>query len=281
MTRRRLGALAAASVLTLMAVACGGSDEPSARTEHRTHRTHPTHATVPPTTAAPVEPPPTEPPATEPAPLAAPTPAPVPAGSLAPYGEVVAGNPDRPEMALTFDCGSVAGPTPAILQILSNRGIRSTFFLTGRWMEQNPGLTQQIAGAHELAHHTYSHGDLAGMSDAQILDEMNRTEAIFEQVAGRGTKPMWRAPFGSRNQHILQLVAGAGWPTHVFWTVDGLDWQDIPAEEVRSRILNGAHNGAIALQHCGSPQTAEVLDQLITDLQGRGLTLTTVSNLLR
>lgn len=281
MNRRSLAALGSAFVLALGAAACGGSDGSTARANHSTHRTHPTHATVLPTTAAPVEPPATEPPAPAPA-ASAPAPSPpVPAGPLAPYGEVVAGNPDRPEMALTFDCGSVAGPTPAILEILSNRGIRSTFFLTGRWMEQNPGLTLQIAAAHELAHHTYSHGDLAEMSDAQILDEMNRTETIFQQVAGRGSKPMWRAPFGSRNQHILQLVAGAGWPTHVFWTVDGLDWMDIPAAEVRSRILNGARNGAIALQHCGSPQTAEVLDQLIADLQGRGLTLTTVSNLLR
>ena len=33
--------------------------------------------------------------------------------------------------------------------------------------------------------------------------------------------------------------------------------------------------------HCASPQTAEILDSLITDIQARGLTLTSVSALLR
>jgi peptidoglycan/xylan/chitin deacetylase (PgdA/CDA1 family) len=92
---------------------------------------------------------------------------------------------------------------------------------------------------------------------------------------------MWRAPFGSRNEHILQLVAGAGWTTHVVWTVDALDWQQISAEQVHSRVLNAAGNGAVALQHCGSPQTAEILDRLISDIQARGLRITTVSDLLR
>jgi peptidoglycan/xylan/chitin deacetylase (PgdA/CDA1 family) len=118
------------------------------------------------------------------------------------------------------------------------------------------------------------------MSDAQIVDEMGRTEAIITEVTGRGTKPFWRAPYGSRNEHILALVAGAGWPTHIFWTVDALDWQEISPDEVRTRVVDGAGNGGIVLQHCGSPQTAEVLDQEITELQAKGLTITTVSDVI-
>jgi peptidoglycan/xylan/chitin deacetylase (PgdA/CDA1 family) len=261
----------------VVAAACG-ADDPDPRSIRPDRSTRATTTTVAPTTVPPTEPPTTAPPPTEPPP---PPTAPPAANPLAPYGEVVRGNPDRPEMSLTFDCGSGSAPTPAILQTLRNRGIRTTFSLTGRWVEQNPGLTQEIAAEHELSNHSYSHSDFAAMSDAEILDEMHRTEAIIEQTAGRGTKPLWRAPYGSRNQHILELVSGAGWPTHLFWTVDALDWQQISPDEVKARVLNVAGNGAIALMHCASPQTAEVLDSLITDIQARGLTLTSVSALLR
>jgi peptidoglycan/xylan/chitin deacetylase (PgdA/CDA1 family) len=265
--------------LAVGAAACGSDDEGSRsiRPDRGTRAT--TTTTSPPTTVPPTEPPTTAPPATEPPPPA-PT-APPAANPLAPYGEVVRGNPDRPEMSLTFDCGSGAAPTPAILQTLRNHGIRTTFSLTGRWVEQNPGLAQEIAAEHELSNHSYSHSDFATMSDEQILDEMNRTEAIIEQTVGRGTKPIWRAPYGSRDQHILELVSGAGWSTHLFWTVDALDWQQITPEEVKARVLNAAGNGAIALMHCASPQTAEILDSLINEIQARGLTLTPVSSLLR
>ncbi len=276
----RTAALVMVVALAGVAAACGSDDSPSQsiRPDRDSRATTTTAAatTVPPTEPATTASPP---PATEHAhPVVT---APSAGNPLAPFGEVVRGNPDRPEMSITFDCGSVSGPTPAILQTLRNRGIRTTFSLTGRWMEQNPDLTRQIAAEHEITNHTYDHTDLATLSDAEILDELNHAEAIFEQIAGRGTKPMWRAPYGSRNQHILQLVSGAGWSTHLFWSVDGLDWQQISPEEVRTRIVNGAGPGAVALMHCGSPQTAEILDQLITDIQSLGLTLTTVSNLLR
>lgn len=253
---------------------CGGSDPDSARSAARDH-THHTHATVPASDTIPPTLPPDTTPETVPPPPPVATDPPAPTGQSQ---EIVRGNPNRAAVALTFDCGSGAGPTPSIIDTLRAHNLRVTFFLTGKWTEQNPDLARTIAASHELANHSYSHGDFAEMSDAQIIDEMERTEAIITQVTGRGTKPIWRAPYGSRNQHILGLVAGAGWPTHIFWTVDALDWQEISPEEVRSRVLNGVGNGAIVLQHCGSPQTAEVLDGEINELQARGFTITTVSD---
>jgi len=260
--------------------ACGGSDGTPARSAAKDN-THQTHATVPTTTTvAPTLPPTT---AAEPAPPPPPPPPPVatePPLPTAGSNEIVRGNPGRAAIALTFDCGSGAGPTPSIIDTLRAHGLRVTFFLTGKWVEQNPDLARTIAASHDLANHSYSHGDFAEMSDAQIADEMERTEAIITEVTGRATKPVWRAPFGSRNQHILGVVAGLGWPMHIFWTVDALDWQQISPQEVLGRVLNGASNGGIVLQHCGSPQTAEVLDQEINELQARGFTITTVADVI-
>jgi peptidoglycan/xylan/chitin deacetylase (PgdA/CDA1 family) len=46
-------------------------------------------------------------------------------------------------------------------------------------------------------------------------------------------------------------------------------------------VGKGAINGAIIVEHCGSTQTAAVLPEIISDLQGRGFRIVTVSEVLR
>jgi peptidoglycan/xylan/chitin deacetylase (PgdA/CDA1 family) len=198
-----------------------------------------------------------------------------------PPQEFVRGNVNRPAATLTFDCGASAVPTPMILDVLRREGVRTTFFLTGAWADQNPDLARQIASEHEIANHTYSHSDLAPMSNEQVTGEMERGESAIVAASGRHTKPLWRAPYGSRGPRLLQLVAAAGWPYHIFWTADALDWQPISPEQVRANMNRGAVNGGIILAHCGSPQTAEMLPQVIADFRAKGLTLTTVTEVLR
>jgi peptidoglycan/xylan/chitin deacetylase (PgdA/CDA1 family) len=184
-------------------------------------------------------------------------------------------------MALTFDCGASAIPTPAILDALRAEGIRSTFFLTGQWVQQNPDLSRLIASEHEIANHSYTHPDFALLTNAQILAEMERAERMIQETTGHSTYPLWRAPFGSRNARILQTVAEEGWPYEIYWSADSGDWREISPQQVRANINAAASNGAIIVQHCGSTQTAVILGQVIADLEAKGFRLTTVSDLLR
>lgn len=198
-----------------------------------------------------------------------------------PPQEIVRGNRERPEMALTFDCGASAVPTPAILEALRREQVGATFFLTGQWVQQNPALAAQIAAEHEIANHSFSHPDFSRLTNAQILAEMEKAEATILEVTGHSTRPLWRAPFGSRNARILGVVADAGWPYHIYWSADSGDWRDITPQEVRANINAAASNGAIIVQHCGSVQTAAVISDVLRDLKSRGFKLTTVSDLLR
>jgi len=224
-----------------------------------------TQAPLPPT-ATPTPPPPTE------------TPAPRISRAA---GEIVRGNPNRAEVALTFDCGASGVPTPAILDALRAADLRVTFFITGQWATVYPELTRRIAAEHEIANHSWSHPDFATLSDAQILSEMTRGEEALSRIAGVNTRPLWRAPFGSRNNRILALVRDAGWPYEIYWTADSGDWLDITPAQVRANVNKGALNGAIIVEHCGSTQTAAVLPQIIGDLQTKGFRIVTVSELLR
>ncbi len=265
---RRLRTLAAVLLVSVALVGCQGRDADRARpaktAAKRPPRTSP--VTSAPSTTATAAVPPTSSTPTSTRPV--------------PPQELVRGNPDRPVVALTFDCGASSAPTPTILEVLRAARIRATFFLTGKWVAENPDLAKEIATEHEIANHSYSHTDFARLSEAQIIDEMERTETVITQVTGRGTRPLWRAPYGSRDQRILKIVADAGWTVHVFWTADALDWQDITPERVKANINAKIGNGAIVLQHCGSPQTAAVLADVIRDISSRGLGFATISEML-
>jgi peptidoglycan/xylan/chitin deacetylase (PgdA/CDA1 family) len=184
-------------------------------------------------------------------------------------------------MSLTFDCGASAQPTPAILDALEAEGVRTTFFLTGQWVRQNPELSKRIAAEHEIANHSVTHPDFTRLTDGQIREEMEMAERIIRETTGAETRPLWRAPFGARDRRVLAVVADLGWAYHIYWTADSGDWRDITPQQVRANINAAAQNGAIIVEHCGSTQSAAVIRQVIMDLKAKGFRLTTVSDLLR
>ncbi len=196
--------------------------------------------------------------------------------------EISRGNTQRPEIALTFDCGPWVERSyiDRILDTLDQFGARATFFVTGIFIEKHPQVFERIAKTHEVANHSYSHPDFINLTPKDQTEELRKTETLAQQF-GATLKPLWRAPFGARSPDVLQEAAKSGYPAHIFWTYDSGDWQDITAEKVRENVVGKAVNGAIVVAHCNSWQTAQELESILTQLQERGFTPTTVSALLR
>lgn len=209
---------------------------------------------------------------------------------LTPFASTAAAAPsqvirqaDTPEqlVVLTFDAGSDLGHTYRILEILRTHGIKATFFLTGRWVDDHPQAARDIVAAgHELGNHTYSHPDLTAISDAEVQDQLARAATSIERATGL-KQSLFRPPFGAYDQRVLDLVGRAGFDWTVMWTVDSLDWKEIPAAEIRARVLNALRPGAIVLMHLGSgTQTPQALELLIQDFRHRGYQMATVGGLL-
>lgn len=226
------------------------------------------------------EPPPATP-ALPPAPPAAPTPPaepppqPQPGAPAAVPLEISRGNTAKKQVIFTFDGGAGIHSAQKILDVLAKHGLVSTFFVTGKWAEQNPALTRQISSAgHEIFNHTYSHPDLTKISEALIRTELQKTENIITDLTGKTTKPYFRPPYGARNLQVRRIAAQEGY-TSVYWTVDALDWKEgITAEEVKQRILNNLSNGAIYLMHIGDNITGDILDEVFTEIKNRGYSIT-------
>ncbi len=221
------------------------------------------------------------------------------------------GDVQKPWIALTFDGGSTAENAREILRILKRYGVRSTLFLTGKFMERYPHLVQQmVADGHEVANHTYSHPHLTtfeedrrhntrpGVDRRFLHRQLLKTDSLFFEITGRHLAPFWRAPFGEYNKDILRWAAEAGF-LHVRWTdgFDTFDWVSDTSsplykepQEVLKAILARDQsrfrlNGAIILMHLGSRRMQapihSILPSLIDSLQARGYQTVPVSKLLQ
>lgn len=198
------------------------------------------------------------------------------------YSEVVQGDPSTGIVALTFDAGNEGGgAAPQILEILRERGLHVTFFLSGHWVDHNPDLTQQLlADGHEIANHSYSHPDLTELSDDQIVYELDYTDQVVMDVAGVHTRPYFRAPFGARTRRVLDVAAASGFRS-IYWSLDSGDWLPrATAGAVAAKILRYAAPGDIVVEHVGSDASAEALPVILDEFVGRGWQVGTVSQVL-
>jgi peptidoglycan/xylan/chitin deacetylase (PgdA/CDA1 family) len=208
--------------------------------------------------------------------------------------EITQGATAGRQVALTFDCGPWVpkGCVEDILATLERSKVRATFFVTGQFIERYPDLFQRIAAHHELGNHSYSHPDFTLLSPEEQRNELQRTEELARAL-GYTTRPLWRAPFGARNPEVLRTAAEAGWPLHVFWTVqkiggrwvsgDSQDWREVGSQQVQRNVLDAVDSlgaGTILLHHGGSPATAEALPAILAAIQERGYSLVPISALL-
>lgn len=242
-------------------------------------------------TLVPTKPAPTATPKPKPQPTSTPKPKPAATSTPAPVSQlpyavkpavIAAGNKSQPKVALTFDAGGDSVPTKKILDTLRKHNLRVTVFLTGEWAEENPGLVQQIvADGHEIGNHSYSHPDLTTVGDAQIQSQVQKAEQIITSMTGVNPRPYFRPPYGAYNQHVVNQLGGLGYYA-VMWTLDSGDWRpEFTPKMVVDRVVKGAQNGSIVVEHLGSPQSAAILDDIINGLQARGLRIVTLSEVLK
>jgi peptidoglycan/xylan/chitin deacetylase (PgdA/CDA1 family) len=196
------------------------------------------------------------------------------------------GRVDKPWLALTLDAGADAAPVPAMLKTLREHNVKITFFLTGKWIKENPDLARQIvADGHEIANHTFTHPDMRHLSDAAISKELADTEALLAETTGASSRPFFRPPFGAYDERVLRLAVGAGY-LPIYWTLDSLDsvgepkTPDFLFERITAKLTPDKLRGAIILAHCGSLPTADALPRILDRFAEMGLKVKKVSEVL-
>lgn len=114
-------------------------------------------------------------------------------------------------MALTYDDGPNTAWTPALLELLAEHDVKATFFLLGKYAEQEPALLREIAAAgHAIGNHTYSHVSMPMHGDATIREELRRTREAIEaagvELSAAQGKRLFRPPYGHRRPGTLRVL---------------------------------------------------------------------------
>lgn len=191
-------------------------------------------------------------------------------------------NNSSKRIALTFDDGPHYKYTAEILDILKEYDAKATFFVVGELAERYPELIlRELSEGHELGNHTWSHPKMAKLSDAELKNELLRTERLLNEIADYRPK-LFRPPEGSFKQNVERIALENDY-TLILWTVDTRDWAHTPIDQIVSMVETETETGSIILCHDfigrDSP-TPEALRIFIPALKAKGYSFVTISELL-
>lgn len=184
------------------------------------------------------------------------------------------------KVALTIDAAWDDDKTPFILETLKRYDVKATFFLCGFWVEAYPEQVKAIFDAgHSVGNHSMTHPHMTKLTEAQIIDELNKVDDMLESITGSRSR-LFRAPYGEYNDKVISTVRNAGWEP-IQWDIDTIDWKpERSAETILDTVLSKLHDGAIILCHNNGFKIEEYLPTLIETALANGYTFVTVDDLL-
>ena len=181
---------------------------------------------------------------------------------------------NKNEIYLTFDEGYENGYTSQILDVLKEKGIKATFFITKPYAESNYELVKRmIDEGHTVGSHSVTH-PAAGMPSLSIDDQIYEVKELHNYVKQKFDYDMYlfRYPAGIFSEQSLALVNSLGY-TSVFWSFAYADWDpnNQPDEaEALKKVTDRLHNGAIYLLHAVSKTNADILGDFIDNAIKQG-----------
>lgn len=231
---------------------------------------------------------------------------------------LIRGNPELPEVALTFDGNSYDNDVEDVIRFAEEKRVPLTIFLTGQFIRLYPAAVNRLASSSwiEIGNHTLEHPHLTtyaedhrqrtqeNLTPETLQIQLKETAKLFLDISGSSMAPLWRAPYGEHNQEIRNWASRLGY-THVGWstesgfTLDSLDWVDRPdmpnyrkaSETVDQWIKLAQSNperlfGGIFLMHLGThrPPGDRMIDhlpRLIDSYRRMGFQFVSITTMLR
>ena len=206
--------------------------------------------------------------------------------------------PVKPDkmIALTFDDGPSISITPKILDILERYDAKATFFVLGSNLTSSKMLEfrRAIAMGCEIGNHSWSHANLTGLSNEEILREIKDTNDKIAELSCNGyVSSLLRPPGGHINRAVMDALYADGVRMHaILWNCDSRDWEfnaawknhEITEEEAVERayalVMSEVENGGIVLMHDIKEITPALLERVLERLSAEGYTFVTVSELI-
>ena len=188
------------------------------------------------------------------------------------YNGMAMGNNEDKNIYLTFDLGYEAGYTENILNVLKEKNVSATFFITAHYLNTASDLVERMINeGHIVGNHTVNHKSMPDISDEEIKTElMTLNQTLFEKF-GYEMKYM-RPPKGEFSERTLSITDSLGFRT-IMWSFAYVDWNEDSQptkEDAMNKIISNLHNGEIMLLHATSKTNSEIMSELIDKVRNEG-----------
>lgn len=190
----------------------------------------------------------------------------------------------EPCVALTFDDGPTVEYTGEILEVLRDRDVKATFFLTGKEIERHMDEARRIvADGHELGNHSFSHQSMIACSTAFVRHEIEKTDQLIRDTGYQGTIH-FRPPYCKRLL-VLPLYLWRTGRTTVLFNIEPESFPEVAAaaDRIVAHVVAETQPGSIILMHLmypGRAETRKALPLVIDALRAQGYKFVKVSDLL-
>lgn len=198
-------------------------------------------------------------------------------------------------IALTFDDGPNPATTNKILDILKARGVKASFFILGSRAKAYPAIVKRIYDeGHLVANHSYSHKNFQSLTQAQTDYEIKTPHGYLSPYMTTGK--FFRYPYGMSSCYGNDVLKSMAYQQAVGWHVDSCDWAmtdgNFSESEAKAcytqpgpvnfqnHVMNliNAEGGGILLLHDIHANTANNVNQLITNLMARKFKFVRIDN---
>lgn len=186
------------------------------------------------------------------------------------------GSNEEKVVYFTFDAGYDNGVLSQILDVLKEKDVKATIFVTGDFLERETELVKRIVEeGHIIGNHTYNHKNITKLDENGLKKEIEKVEQKYYEITGKEMVKFFRPPAGEFDKQSLLNVKDLGYKTF-FWSIAYHDW-DVNKQHgsnfAYNAVMNNLHNGAILLMHTVSTDNLGALPKVIDDIRSQGYTI--------
>ncbi len=206
----------------------------------------------------------------------------------------------RREVALSFDAVDSVEGLRKVLSVLSDYGLKTTFFLNGEFMRRNPGAVKEIStSGQEVASMFFADFNLTDARyriDSEFVKRgLARNEDDYFALTGKELALLWHAPFYVTSSDMVSAAREMNY-AYIGSDVDPLDWMSsrdsksvgmyFSAHKIIERIMEQKKPGSIIPIRIGVPAGGRdsylfnELGLLINSLMAKGYDIVPVSALM-
>ena len=128
---------------------------------------------------------------------------------------------EEKKISISFDAAWGDADFKQIMEILDKHNVKTTFFMTGEWVEKYPECVKTLVEkGHDLGNHSTTHPDMTTLSKEQQREQILAVHNAVKELTGY-EMDLFRPPYGAYNNDVIRTCYEVGYYP-IQWDVDTL-----------------------------------------------------------